>query len=429
MAHKPVSSSMGATATATMLTLLVAGSALLAANALACKDDLPRVGYLGITELDCNCSSRFSMNSRDGRHYMVRSWIFRNEPRIGGIDSDGPSAGKLREDDVITAVDGKLITTSSGSERFSRLQPGQVVTLTIRRESREMPVKVTVGSICPEELSGSFSMWSFQAPENMAVPPAPPAPGAPPAPPAPMMWMNRGPSSQRVLPLPDVEPGAMPRGWLGVGFTCRNCGGEVPDSSTTPVWSFQTLPTIYFVDPDGPAARAGLRRGDVLAQIDGLSLLSEQGGKRFGSMQPGQSVSWTVLRDGSPRTLNVIAASRPDENAPEFEAYRQKLEALREMRRHSDEGNAQYGDLERQLRDLARVQRDLARVQIAPTPSSPRRLRYAGSVAGSDVEVRGLGSVVVDDSGDEIVITTRDATIRIKPSAKPPDAKDKSAKK
>jgi hypothetical protein len=38
-------------------------------------------------------------------------------------------------------------------------------------------------------------------------------------------------------------------------------------------------------------------------------------------------------------------------------------------------------------------------------------------VGGSEIEVRGLENVVVDDSGDEIVITTRDATIRIRKAA------------
>src|SRR5262249_1003537 len=152
-------------------------------------------------------------------------------------------------------------------------------------------------------------------------------------------------------------------------------------------------------------------RGDVLTEIDGLSMLSDEGGKRFGSMQPGQTVRWTVLRDGTARTLNVVAAARPDDRSPDLEAYRQKIEALREMRHNNEQSTAHLPDLERQLRELARV-------QMVPSPSTPRRLRYAGTVAGSDVEVRGLGGVVVDDSGDEIVITTRDATIRIKPSAK-----------
>ena len=47
------------------------------------------------------------------------------------------------------------------------------------------------------------------------------------------------------------------------------------------------------------------------------------------------------------------------------------------------------------------------------------RLRSAGGVGGAEVEVRGADNVVVDDDGDEIVITTRDATIRIRPAALP----------
>jgi hypothetical protein len=50
-----------------------------------------------------------------------------------------------------------------------------------------------------------------------------------------------------------------------------------------------------------------------------------------------------------------------------------------------------------------------------PAPDPPEHLRYAGEVAGADIEVRGSSSVVVtiEPDGDGIVITTRDATIRI----------------
>jgi len=63
------------------------------------------------------------------------------------------------------------------------------------------------------------------------------------------------------------------------------------------------------------------------------------------------------------------------------------------------------------------------------------RLRWAGSVGDADVEVKGLGNVTVttDAVTGEIVVTTSDATIHIRPSdlagtpqpakpAKPPKA-------
>jgi len=93
---------------------------------------------------------------------------------------------------------------------------------------------------------------------------------------------------------------------------------------------------------------------------------------------------------------------------------RDKLRELRIQSRRMQQSR-EVEDLTRQLGDLERLAPGVA------TQATPRRLRYAGSVAGSDVRGARLGNVVVDDSGDEVVIITRDATIRIRPSGK--DAK------
>ena len=167
---------------------------------------------------------------------------------------------------------------------------------------------------------------------------------------------------------------------------------------------------MSYVDPEGPSARAGLHRGDQLTHIDGVSILTREGGKRFGSVKPGQVVKWRVIREGSPRVIAVKAVERPGDDAPDFGPLRERLRAMRDRRelqgRDMQELMQKLGDLERRAPD-------------APaSPSASKRLRYAGSVGGSDVEVRGLGNVVVDDSGDEVVIITRDATIRIKPGGK-----------
>jgi hypothetical protein len=46
--------------------------------------------------------------------------------------------------------------------------------------------------------------------------------------------------------------------------------------------------------------------------------------------------------------------------------------------------------------------------------SAEQQLRYSGTFAGANVEVRGLSSVVVSESGTELIIRTQDATIRLR---------------
>ena len=63
---------------------------------------------------------------------------------------------------------------------------------------------------------------------------------------------------------------------------------------------------------NGPAARAGVREGDVVTAIDGQEI-NDQGGLNFrvGTRQPNDTVSVTVLRDGQPRTLNARVSALP----------------------------------------------------------------------------------------------------------------------
>ncbi len=416
------------------LAALVFASSLPAA---ACESDLPKIGYLGIGDLECDCTTNVTFHSRDGKPAVSRVWTFRSEPVLGSIVQGGPSWGRLREGDVLTAVDGALITTREGSARFSSLRPGQSVKLTVRREGREIPATVTVGGICPEELSGVFSPGELLAPRAPETPPTPrpgavpraprapqvgrvpetPAPGAtPPTPPTeadpehPFHWMGRAfHGSRGDFDAPVFSREALPQGWLGIGLRCQECGGERREGEPEPVWRFGSLPTISYVDPEGPSARAGLRRGDQLTHIDGVSLVSEEGGRRFGAVKPGQVVRWRLVREGKPMAIAVTAVQRPGEEGPALGELREQLRALK------DAGSelAREREMQEMMRQLGVLDR-----QREVRRAVERRLRYAGSVAGSDVEVRGLGNVVVDDSGEEIVIITRDATIRIRPGEK-----------
>jgi hypothetical protein len=401
-----------------------------------CADHQERVGDLGILSLDCDCTYSSHSRSTDGRARLVRRWTFRSEPEVGGIRPDGPAAGKLREGDALTAIDGVLITTRDGARRFAEIAPGATATLTVRRNGREIPVRIVADAVCPELALAPennvivISQSDARAPEaaTPAVPQAPRVPEAPelaqtpetPQTPEAPMIAPRAPRRDR-LPMPAIPTeDALPRGWSGFGLTCRDCGGRPGDEGKPPVWKFGTLPTIYFLDPGSPAARAGIQIGDVLAQLDGVSLLTEEGGRRFGALKPGQSVRWTIRRGGGTRNVTVVTAPRPGERTVPLAELQERLRALSEQR-----------DTQRMSREMQRLAREMERAGYTMTREiTHERLRYAGAVGGSEIEVRGLENVVVDDSGDEIVITTRDATIRIrKAAAAAPEAPKAERKK
>jgi len=234
-----------------------------------------------------------------------------------------------------------------------------------------------------------------------------------------------------------------PRGWFGIGLQCSDCSVSRDDSSGARVWSFEARPEISYVDPDGPAGKAGLRPGDKLTHVDGEPITSAEGGRRFGAVKPGDSVRWTYERDGKTFITTLTAQEHPDRafliDPAVSEELQQSLAELRtEQVRMREDRRRAFADqhvarsYERALRMAEEAQRSLERTQEslrrrgyvvapeAPEPPEPherRKLRYEGTVGDSQVEVHGTGSVVVrkDEHGhEELVITTPDATIRIR---------------
>ncbi len=272
-------------------------------------------------------------------------------------------------------------------------------------------------------------------PASNTQPPTPPRPVQPVVAPTPRV------ETTILRDLHDAFRLRHPQGWVGIGLSCNDCSLASDENGT--VWGFESPPRIQYVDPGSPADRAGVQRGDVLVEIDGMPITSRGAGRRFGTVQPGEKVRWTYERGGKKHQTVLTVEEHPDaedaahpEIAAEIESALEKLQEEQERLREVD-GELQREEAQRMLelalqemeqaRDAlerdARTWRktppaviDLRDVPAPPAPPAPpHNLRYEGTIAGSHVEVRGSGAVVVtEDDEDEIVITTPDATIRIR---------------
>ena len=462
----------------TLLGALTLAPGLARAQAISvagtCSEGWSSLGALGITEFNCDCT--FDRNADP-------AWRFRGEPQIRAISSSGPATGRLRVGDVLVAVDGMLITTRAAGARLARIRPGVPLILTIRRGNREMEVRLVPDEPCEQ-------------PVVPASPAAPVATRSTPTPRPPRMTTAapsaRAPATAMPTPAPPLPPGS--GAWFGFGISCHNCEMNVTNYSDieraeeelraliarsdrgsesqevrsararlrnlrreNTSWHFSEYPSLFSVDPGSPAHEAGLRRGDVLIKIDGVSLTSVDGAHRFSQVEPGQTVSFTYRRGGSERTVRVRAIERPGgslsvagEGLSEAVAGLERLQAERALELDAQaarlnetlarvEGSA-LGRQEQELVELRaqidrlstthseeaeaqmeRLRTELALVEQAraghPTPSAEdQHLRFTGSVGNTEVEVRGLSSVEVsyDNSTGELLIRTIDSTIRVK---------------
>jgi S1-C subfamily serine protease len=109
-----------------------------------CLEGKPLTGDIGIGGFQC-VAAGCSVNGLSGGRYRHS---FSAEPYILDVDSTGPAAGLLRDDDVLIAVDGLLITTAEAGDRLANLEPGRPVTLRVRRAGNDLQVRVTPRSGC-----------------------------------------------------------------------------------------------------------------------------------------------------------------------------------------------------------------------------------------------------------------------------------------
>ena len=284
------------TLTATALLLWPAGAAA-GEESRHTKNLWAPLSMLGIESMECNCSQTYLIEEEEAY------WTFQGEPKITKVS--GPAEGKLKRGDRIVAIDGLLITTRKGGLRFSEVEPGDRVELKVRRSGRTLSVTIDAEDP-PEEKEVDVSdtdAWVIapslvEALESLAE------------------------RSEELSSLVEVVEsdlmddvysavrGISPDGWFGVGLSFSG-SVKAGDGDDSPRWEFDSPPEVHAVKSSSPADRAGLRKGDVLTHIDGVRLTSKEGGRRFGAVEPGQTVEFSVRRGGETLAVEITAEEQP----------------------------------------------------------------------------------------------------------------------
>ena len=115
----------------------------------------------------------------------------------------------------------------------------------------------------------------------------------------------------RTVVLELIETGTVRRGYLGVSISDLN-----PDMAE--VFSLESTrgALIEAVQDETPAARAGLKRGDVIRAIDAIEVESVADLRlTVAAMRPGTEIEVTVVRNGEEETIGVRLGSLDDPTA------------------------------------------------------------------------------------------------------------------
>ena len=205
-------------------------------------------------------------------------------------DSPAEKAG-LRKDDVILRIDGENVSSVRKLNRLvSELAPDQSVRVSFSRGGAEQEVTATVAkrsnqSFAGDLIPGGPRVWKWEGPDSRSFK----WEGAP---------FNRG-------DLFDSKNGDM---WFSLGNS-RRIGVSTMELTKQLADYFGITGgkgvLVTSVTDDGPAAKAGVRAGDVITAIEGEAVDSPGDISRVINRKKEGDVTLTIIRNKSQQTIRV----------------------------------------------------------------------------------------------------------------------------
>jgi serine protease Do len=111
------------------------------------------------------------------------------------------------------------------------------------------------------------------------------------------------------------ESGSVTRGWIGVQI--QNVTADLADDLGL---KETTGALVAVAQKDSPAAAAGVKSGDVITAVDGESVADPHDlARRIAALGPKKTVKLTLIRNGSPMTIDVTLGTMPAEKTASAE--------------------------------------------------------------------------------------------------------------
>lgn len=254
-------------------------------------------GYLGVQLIEVSNENFAKFGLRDVRGVAVEKVV----------DNSPAAAAGLRDGDVIVKLDGEAITSSRKLTRLiSEIAPDHQVRLTIVRGGNEQDVTATIGKRpTPEFENGNFTFTTPMGKLDLEK-------------------LREMAPLAKIPEFKDFPKGEMPKVFTtpdgeGKAFVWRSGGGRQIGIAGYPMtkqlgerFGVESGVMINNVREDSPAAKAGLKAGDIIVEVDGkaikgdIDLIKAINSKKEGDVQ------LTIVRDRNRQTISVTPEASKD---------------------------------------------------------------------------------------------------------------------